>query len=558
MKLVSFSVTNYRSITTAHKIALGEYTVLLGKNNEGKSNISNALNCAMNILLAHSRMGRTHPTRAYDWTRDFPMQLQSRKNNLQSRFRLEFILSENELLEFHTLIGSKLNGSVTIEIAIGVNDRPEIRVPKRGKNASALTRKSDIVAKFISERISVNYIPAIRTENSALHEIRNAVLERLEVLEKNIDYLKAMDTINELQQSVLDDIASNIKQPLQEFMPKIREVKLQITDERRKYFFRNGIDIIIDDGNPTNIEFKGDGIKSLTAIALLKEQALKSTTPVIIIEEPEAHLHPEAINQLNLIIEGLSENNQVIVTTHNPLFVVRDNISRNIIIDNGTAKPAKNLKEVREVLGIKVSDNLINSKYVLVVEGTDDKDALRHMLPKMSDKISKAIKQNLFTIHELGGASSLCYTLNLLKNMLCSYVVLLDDDDEGKKAFEKAEKENLIKVKNITYTTCKGMVEAEFEDCLKPTVYQKRIKDEYGCDLSLIPEFKKNGKWSDRVKTSFKKIGKPWNDTIEKKVKALVVEEIEKQKDLDDILISQKKDFLEGLVISVENMITEF
>ena len=50
-------------------------------------------------------------------------------------------------------------------------------------------------------------------------------------------------------------------------------------------------------------------------------------------------------------------------------FVVRDNISRNIIIDNGTAKPAKNLKEVREVLGIKVSDNLINSKYVLVVEG---------------------------------------------------------------------------------------------------------------------------------------------------------------------------------------------
>ena len=39
MKLVSFSVTNYRSITKAHKISLGQYTVLLGKNNEGKSNI---------------------------------------------------------------------------------------------------------------------------------------------------------------------------------------------------------------------------------------------------------------------------------------------------------------------------------------------------------------------------------------------------------------------------------------------------------------------------------------------------------------------------------------
>lgn len=558
MKLVSFSVTNYRSITTAHKISLGQYTVLLGKNNEGKSNISNALNCAMNILLAHSKMMRARYFREYDWKRDFPMQLQDRKNNLQSRFRLEFVLNENELLEFYSIVGSRLNGTVTIEIIVGPNNKAEIRVPKRGKNATALTRKSDIVAKFISERISVNYIPAIRTENAALHEIRNTVVQRLEVLEENPQYIEAMDTIKKLQQDILDDIAASLKQPLQEFMPKINEVKLQIEEEKRNSFFRSGIDIIIDDGNPTNIEFKGDGIKSLTAIALLKEHALKSKMPVIIIEEPEAHLHPEAINQLNSIIEGLSENNQVIVTTHNPLFVVREDISRNIIIDSGTAKPAKNLKEVREVLGIKVSDNLINSKYVLVVEGTDDKEALQFILPKMSEKIGKALKQNLLTIHELGGASSLSYTLNLFKNMLCSYVVLLDDDEEGKKAFEKAEKENLLKIKTITFTTCKGMSEAEFEDCLKPTVYQKRIKEDFGCDLSLIPEFKKNGKWSDRVKTSFKKIGKPWTDTVEKKVKAVVVEELKKQKELEDILISQKQDFLNGLVANIEDMIKEF
>lgn len=558
MKLVSFSVTNYRSITKAHKIAIGQYTVLLGKNNEGKSNISNALNCAMNILRAHSKTVRARMSREYDWTRDFPIQLQSRKNNLQSRFRLEFFLNENELTEFYQKVGSRLNGTVTIEITIGPNNLPEIKVPKRGKNASTLTRKSDIVAKFISERISVNYIPAIRTETSAMHEIREAVVERLEVLEKNTDYLKAMDTINRLQQNVMNEIAANIKQPLQEFMPKIKEVKLQITDERRRNYFRSGIDIIIDDGNPTNIELKGDGIKSLTAIALLKEHALKSDTPVIIIEEPESHLHPEAINQLNAIIESLSENNQVIVTTHNPLFVVRDNISSNIIIDNGTAKPAKNLREVREVLGIKVSDNLVNSKYILVVEGDDDKEALKYILPKMSEKIGKAIKQNLLTIHELGGASSLSYSLSLLKNMLCSYVVLLDDDDAGRKAFNKADKDNLIKAKDVTFTTCIGMTEAEFEDCLKPTVYQQRIKEEFGCDLSLIPDFKKSGKWSDRVKSSFKKIGKPWSDTIETHVKALVVEEIKKQKEIDDILIPQKKDFLDGLISSIENMITEF
>lgn len=51
MKLISFSITNYRSITTAHKIEMSNLTILVGKNNEGKSNILNALNTAMMTLI---------------------------------------------------------------------------------------------------------------------------------------------------------------------------------------------------------------------------------------------------------------------------------------------------------------------------------------------------------------------------------------------------------------------------------------------------------------------------------------------------------------------------
>lgn len=43
MKLSDFSVNNYRSITTARKIPTKNMTVLVGKNNEGKSNILSAL-----------------------------------------------------------------------------------------------------------------------------------------------------------------------------------------------------------------------------------------------------------------------------------------------------------------------------------------------------------------------------------------------------------------------------------------------------------------------------------------------------------------------------------
>lgn len=84
-------------------------------------------------------------------------------------------------------------------------------------------------------------------------------------------------------------------------------------------------------------------------------------------------MHPEAIAQLEKVIKSLAENNQVIVTTHNPLLVVRNKISSNIIVENGKAKPAKSLEEIRNILGIRASDNLINSKYVLVVEGQTTK-----------------------------------------------------------------------------------------------------------------------------------------------------------------------------------------
>ena len=39
MKINSISIANYRSITTVKELPLSDYSVILGKNNEGKTNI---------------------------------------------------------------------------------------------------------------------------------------------------------------------------------------------------------------------------------------------------------------------------------------------------------------------------------------------------------------------------------------------------------------------------------------------------------------------------------------------------------------------------------------
>lgn len=50
MKISSFSVKNYRSIVEERKINLKDYNVLIGKNNEGKSNILRVLSVCMSCI----------------------------------------------------------------------------------------------------------------------------------------------------------------------------------------------------------------------------------------------------------------------------------------------------------------------------------------------------------------------------------------------------------------------------------------------------------------------------------------------------------------------------
>lgn len=97
MKLSSFSVINYRSITTARKIQTKNMTVLVGKNNEGKSNILRALTLAMDVMKMYAsdpralRFSPRYLRGRYDWKRDYPLALQERNPNVF----LQLILTSN-------------------------------------------------------------------------------------------------------------------------------------------------------------------------------------------------------------------------------------------------------------------------------------------------------------------------------------------------------------------------------------------------------------------------------------------------------------------------------
>lgn len=536
MQLVSFSVTNYRSITTAYKLPFRQSTVLIGPNNEGKSNILKGLVTSLGFLGALDRVrllrGRVRmPSRdvgGYNWSKDFPISLQNKLPDGESIFGLEFKLSDQEVSEFEEEVESYLNGNLPIQLSFGKTD-PGFRVLKRGPGGPALSKKAQVIAQFIAKRINLTYIPAVRTSEEAHNIVGNIVDRQLAAVEEEKAYRDALAEVAKIQAPVLSAISNKIKETLKQFLPNVREVRVTISEDARYRALRREYQIIVDDGTPTPLERKGDGVQSLAALSLMRqsfESGVSGRQLILAIEEPESHLHPKAIHQLKSVIADIAKQHQVIMTTHCPLFVDRTSIRSNILVHGNKALPAKEVKQIRDILGVRSADNLQNAEIIVVVEGEGDRRALVALLKSSSATLNSAFIQGAIAIESLFGGNNLSYKLGQIREMMCIAHCFLDYDKTGIAAQQRAEQDGLITLADVNFTVCNGMKESEIEDIYDDGLYSNMLQNRYGVSI-LSPKFKGNDKWSNRLRETFKHQGKPWSDQIEAKVKAEIAELVE-------------------------------
>lgn len=502
MQLTYFTASNYRSITNAYKIDLKSVTVLVGKNNEGKSNLIKALDLAMEILryVAVTKRRILSP-RSYNWFEDFPINLQNNKRikNKQTEFRLDFLLDESEVLQFHDVVGSTINGELSIYIIIKQDSTISITIPKRGKNTRTLSGKVPEIAEFIHKHIKVQYIPAVRSESDA-YDVISEIIETEFSSADDEKYKEAEAYIAEYQAKKLKELSSQIKEPLSKFMPKIKRVDIGIQERisrRKSFLYGKSIAVSIDDGVKTSLSKKGDGVKSLTTMAILSQT--NATNRIIIVDEPENHLHPEAIHYLRQTLYGLAESNQIVISTHNPIFVNRCSVSSNIIVDKNEAKPASRIDEVRNLLGVMISDNLVYSDYVVVVEGLTDKTVLTNVM-KANPQVAPLLQSNRLTVRPIGGVHNLQAELYSLERYMCRYIVILDNDDDGKNAAKEAREKLSIANDRFRYFIVDKMRESEMEDAINVDIYKTILLNEFGIDIGKDPFKNKSKKWSKRIK----------------------------------------------------------
>lgn len=437
-------------------------------------------------------------------------------------FEIQLEFNDEELKDFNKQLGTRiLTKELLMKIKIGPDNIPNIVFPKKG--TSVLTKKKREVLNFLAGKVSYNYIPSIRTKRTAINLIRENVAKELKSLKENPKYNQALETIRKLQKEILEEISLNVKGELGEFLPKVNNVEITIDDDSDLGISVRNINVFVNDGIKTSIEDKGDGVNSLAVLAILKNRKNKGIDSYCIaIDEPEAHLHPGAITELSNNLKSISEDDQVIISTHNATFIDINNISNNIIIDSGKAIPAKNVSEVRNILGIVVEDYMIASRFSLLVEGESDEKILYKLLSEKSQRIKKALQERELVIKSIDSATKLNYHLHLLKDEICKPLVLLDDDSSGKAAITKALEQKLIGQMDYCLLNCRGMNESEIEDIIKPEIYYKFIKDNYGVNLD-VQLFKSKKKWSDRITEVFQYNGKIINEHILKEIKVAVV-----------------------------------
>lgn len=520
MKLKEFQIDNYRSIENSKLQILGASAVLIGPNNEGKSNVLHTLNTCLTVLSSGESVKagsaetgiRLRVARGiYDWSIDFPMRKQSTSPNGISTFRLQFQLSEKERAEFETSTGSKLNGLLPIELQFKAGPYVSFKVLKQGKGGGALSKKASQICEFVSKTLDFAYIPAVRTAETSIAVVNDLLRRELRLLERNPEYLELREKIQKLQEPVVADIEKKLRDNLQSIVgASMKNVSIEMSERYTYLGMGTKCQIIVDDGTPTLLERKGDGIQSLVAISLMigaLQDPDSGKDLILLIEEPESHLHPNAIHQFRDVLESLRKDNQVIVTTHCPLLVNRVQVDANVIVSGSQTRSAASISEIRSLLGVRASDNLQHAALVLVVEGPEDEIALAAIIKHRSEVLAKALSRGSLAFHAIGGASKLPYALTLLQTFLCNYYCFLDDDDEGRKGYAEAEKSLLVNLGNTTFTKCLGLPEAEFEDLLAESVYADYFRKKYSVNVEHAP-FNQKTKWSARIRYGLTKSGK--------------------------------------------------
>lgn len=264
-------------------------------------------------------------------------------------------------------------------------------------------------------------------------------------------------------------------------------------------------------GNEATVNVKEIGLETPTDLGnisfgvmqtLILATALMTLEPgsVILIEEPELHLHAGSQRRLFELMERETKQRQVFLTTHSSIFTGCGNqISTFLVTKRRGAtnvhkvKERSELKLVKNELGHRNTD-LYGYECAVFIEGDSEEAAFPIIAEALGyDLIEKGIR--LVNVHGKGKVSKIAEYLDYLKDSDVLTYVIADGDKRVKERLGEWVRQGLLR------EDCHTIWNLEFEDCFEPHIVINAMKEtakeqgfEFQVTLADLEENRPRGK----------------------------------------------------------------
>ncbi len=602
MKLVKYKVNKFRSIKGTDWINIDQSACYVGVNESGKSNLLlplwkfNPADDATKIDLLHD-----YPRDEYSELDDKSKNLES-EPFIEVLFELDdFEVSECERVYMASLENETEESEDDAEVQTNQSNKKEkyglkkfLLIEKDYKERfyvyisnengdkksediendigkEAFEKICDYIPRFVyySEYGNLDsdlYLPHVKDNLNRIEELTGKERMKARTLKILFSHLKLdPDEIltlgnedapnNNPAQKTKEQIGSESRNK-QERYAKLDSAGARLTKQFREwwsqgnYIFNFNADghyfriFVSDDERPEKIELesRSKGLQWFFSFFLvfLAESKEAHKNCVLLLDEPGLSLHPNA--QINLIrfFNQLSENNQLIYTTHLPFLVDHDNLDKvkAVYTENGLTKISNDLSKadkekkaiqpVNAAIGITASQSLLVGCDIVIVEGVSDQFYLTMIKNHLVSKGKFTPKKEMVFI-PVKGVKGVKPVVSIVQGSQSTLpFVLFDSDTAGKQAqtslkkgFYSDDKDKVLEVD----TYC-GKSGAEIEDLIPSSLlinsFDRIFRSEDGLeedsiDISkpVIPQFEK---FSEDNHLDLKnRIG--WKVELSKKVK---------------------------------------
>ena len=454
MKINNIHIHNFRSIQDT-VVYFQDYTIIVGENNVGKSNIVDAIRCFYGDIrfeetdlhnAAHIDDKKSWIEVEYDLT-------DNEFYSLDKKYQVDF----KKLKVRRSLFPSKPFQAYTVK---GL---------ERGGFCGKRSSKTDFLGNLI-------YVPAVVDvkENTKMSGT-SALNGLVSMICKNPNFQKEFEEkilpMMDFAMPYIEKIGQDVSNEISSAGVRVNISPRRITpEEMLKFIISMNIE---DHAGMMNLEQMGTGVQRRIIAALIKLSAKYASEAnfkqrqdrinnaqvdwlmqqtkkepnmflpkmnLLLFEEPEVSLHPAAVNDLAYDIKKFSSipDQQVIVTTHSPQLVSQDIMDLKGIIrterDGPETKihqnkiPDSELQLAKNMVYFdRPRSDIFFAKKVILVEGPTEY-MLYNYLCRRGD-LPNSLTQNV-TLIETVGKWSMPYFLKVLNNYNIRHAVLYDQDGD--------------------------------------------------------------------------------------------------------------------------------